>query len=115
MGYPQTEPTVIHQDNKSTIALIKAGKACSERSRHINIRYFWIKEQVDKGQVQVQYTPTEVMLANLFTKAVQGRQFRAETAMVTGVNLEPDDEDGYQNNENDGTQWRDENAPHGDP
>ena len=55
------------------------------------------------------------MLANLFTKAVQGRQFRAETAMVTGVNLEPDDEDGYQNNENDGTQWRDENAPHGDP
>ena len=103
------------QDNESAIKLAKNGLSSASRARHINIRYFWIKEQVDKGQVQVQYTPTEVMLANLFTKAVQGRQFRAETAMVTGVNLEPDDEDGYQNNENDGTQWRDENAPHGDP
>ena len=115
MGYPQTKPTVVHQDNKSTIALIKAGKACSERSRHINIRYFWIKEQVEKGQLQVQYTPTEVMLANLFTKAVQGSQFRKETAMVTGASLQIDEDDMYQDNENDGTQGCDVNAPHGAP
>jgi hypothetical protein len=42
-GY-KPNPLIIHQDNKSVIAMIKKGKPCSKYSRHINIRYFFIKD-----------------------------------------------------------------------
>jgi hypothetical protein len=76
-------PVQIKQDNMSCMALVKKGAATSERSRHIAIRYFWVRERVDSGEVQISHEPTETMWANLLTKAVQGAQFTKERAMVT--------------------------------
>jgi hypothetical protein len=44
---------IIHQDNKSTIALAENGKSTTNRTRHINIRYFFIKEKIDNKEVKV--------------------------------------------------------------
>jgi hypothetical protein len=44
-GY-EMGPATIYQDNMSCMALIKRGSPASERSRHIDIRYFWLKEKV---------------------------------------------------------------------
>jgi len=38
-------PAIIHQDNMSTIAMIKNGIGKSDRIRHMNIRYFWTKSR----------------------------------------------------------------------
>ena len=38
-------PAIIHQDNMSTIAMIKNGMSKSDRIRHMNIRYFWTKSR----------------------------------------------------------------------
>jgi hypothetical protein len=77
-------PVVLHQDNLSCMALIKRGGPASVRSRHINIRYFWVKERVDGKEAIVRHLPTEKMFVNVMTKPVQGQQFIQERDMLTG-------------------------------
>ena len=37
---------------------------------------FFVKDRVDKGEVKVEYCPTELMLADFYTKPLQGRLFK---------------------------------------
>ena len=76
-------PVVIHQDNMSCMALMKRGAPASERSRHIDIRYFWVKERVDGKEAIVRHLRTEKMYANVMTKPVQGKQFVSERDCLT--------------------------------
>lgn len=57
-------PATIDQDNKSTLIMVEAGKSTSERSRHIFVRYFWIKDRVDSNEIKLSYVPTNVMMNN---------------------------------------------------
>ena len=42
-------PTTIYQDNKSAILLEKSGTASStKRTKHVNVRYFFVTDQVEK-------------------------------------------------------------------
>ena len=76
-------PVIVHQDNLSCMALIKKGGPCSERSRHINIRYFWLCSKVDNGEILIVHLGTELMFANVLTKPVQGSSFIRERDMLT--------------------------------
>jgi hypothetical protein len=76
-------PVVVYQDNMSCMALIKRGGPASERSRHISIRYFWLKEKVADGTVVIEHLGTAAMFANLLTKPLQGAQFIAERQALT--------------------------------
>jgi hypothetical protein len=69
-------PSKLYQDNKGTISLIDKGCAASARTRHINVRYFFIKDRVDAGEVEVEYKPTGEMIADILTKPLQGELFR---------------------------------------
>ena len=51
-------------------------KSCGPNSRHIDIRYFFIKDRIDLENIDVQHCPTEQMLADFFTKPLQGSLFR---------------------------------------
>lgn len=67
---------VLFQDNKSAILMEKNGRnSCTGNSRHINVRYFWIKDKVDQKEVRVEYTPSHLMLADYFTKPLMGALF----------------------------------------
>ena len=64
------------QDNNSSIKLETKGKASSSnRTRHINTRYFFIADQVQAGEVSIKYLPTGKMVADYFTKLLQGALF----------------------------------------
>jgi Reverse transcriptase (RNA-dependent DNA polymerase) len=76
-------PAVVYQDNMSCMALIKRGGPGSERSRHINIRHFWLSEKVTQKEVVLQHLGTEDMFANILTKPVQGAQFERERLGLT--------------------------------
>jgi hypothetical protein len=68
-------PVDVRQDNMSTIALSIKGKSTSDRTRHINIRYFWITDLITRGEVTVKHTQTNEMIADLLTKPLQGELF----------------------------------------
>jgi hypothetical protein len=64
------------QDNMSTISLIRSTRPKSLRSRHINVRYHYLQERISMGEFDVAYVPTNEMLADIFTKPLQGNLFR---------------------------------------
>jgi len=70
-------PTMtIYQDNKSTILLADNGKTSSgKRTKHLNVRYFFMTDKIKKGEVKVAYCPMQEMLGDFFTKPLQGTQF----------------------------------------
>ena len=76
-------PLRLLQDNKSTISLLMRGGPASQRSRHIDIRYFWVHERLKSGTVSLTHLPTEDMVANILTKPVQGAQFIKERRLLT--------------------------------
>ena len=65
------------------MALMKRGGPGSERSRHINIRHFWVAEKVDNREVIIEHLSTEKMFANALTKPVQAAQFVRERMGLT--------------------------------
>jgi hypothetical protein len=76
-------PAIIYQDNMSCMALMKRGGPGSERSRHINIRHFWLSEKVADKEVIIEHLGTKKMFANVLTKPVQGAQFVCERNGLT--------------------------------
>ena len=83
-GY-EIKHNIVYQDNQSTIRMAKNGRnSCTGNSRHIDIRYFFVKDRVDKGELEIQYCPTYMMLADYFTKSLQGKAFRVYRDVVMG-------------------------------
>jgi hypothetical protein len=83
-GYTLKE-NIFYQDNQSTIRFAKNGrKSCGPNSRHIDIRYFFIKDRLGLEDTDVQYCPTEQMLADFYTKPLQGNLFRKFRAVIMG-------------------------------
>jgi hypothetical protein len=66
---------IVHQDNLSTITLIKKGASTSERTKHVSIRYFWLKDRINRGELEIVYCPTNAMIADILTKPLQGSEF----------------------------------------
>ncbi|GKA38466.1 retrovirus-related pol polyprotein from transposon TNT 1-94 [Tanacetum coccineum] len=60
---------LMYCDNKSAIALC-CNNVQHSRSKHIDIRYQFIKEQVENGVVKLYFVRTEYQLADIFTKAL---------------------------------------------
>jgi hypothetical protein len=71
------EKAVMYQDNQSTMALIKKGRSTAESTRHIAIRFYFIKDKVDSNELRIEYMPTEDMIADILTKPLQGELFRS--------------------------------------
>ena len=75
-GYNEFKINLL-QDNMSAILLEKNGMTSSgKRTRHLGIRAFWIADQVKKGIVNIEHESTENMIADFFTKPLQGAKFR---------------------------------------
>ena len=79
------ENNVIYQDNKSAICIDKNGRnSCSGNSRYIPIRYFFVKDRIDKSRMKVEYFPTHLILADFFTKSLMGEMFRKLRSVIMG-------------------------------
>jgi hypothetical protein len=83
-GY-EIERNILYQDNKSTILLERNGKkSSSKRTRAINIRYFFMTDQIEKGNLTVEYCPTTEMVADYFSKPLQGKLFQKFRKSIMG-------------------------------
>ena len=84
-GY-EIKDSVVLQDNQSAMLLEKNGKgSSSKRTRHINIRYFFINDRIKAGELKVEYCPTGDMIADFFTKPLQGSTFRKFRDMILNI------------------------------
>ena len=67
LGFKQRKPTKIWEDNQSTIKMV-GGSAQHQASKHINPKFHYSRERVAKGDVKVDWKPTEDMIADVLTK-----------------------------------------------
>jgi len=88
-GY-EIGPIKLAQDNKSTIVMAKTGKPIGKRTRHISIRHFFIKDRIDSNEVELVYLRTEDMVADYFTKPLQGALFVKLRDIIMGVKKNKD-------------------------
>ena len=74
-GYKLTS-NKLAQDNQSQIRMASNGKSsCSSNSKHIAIKYFWVIDRIKNGNIEIVHCPTKQMIADYFTKALQGIPF----------------------------------------
>ena len=59
----------------------------SRRTRHILLRYYFVKEHVDNGTIEIVHCPTDKMWADYFTKPLQGSQFYRLRDLI--MNIDP--------------------------
>ncbi|GBE88168.1 Retrovirus-related Pol polyprotein from transposon TNT 1-94 [Sparassis crispa] len=69
IGQVQKGPTPLLIDNQSAIALSK-NAAFHERTKHIAVRYHFIREKYDSGEIEPEYVPTGNQVADVLTKGL---------------------------------------------
>ena len=80
------ERNIIFQDNTSAMKLEMNGKASStKRTRHFNIRLFYVKGLVDRGEVSIEYCPTDEMIADYMTKPTVDSKFKMLRELIMNI------------------------------
>jgi hypothetical protein len=85
-GYKINETNIL-RDNQSSMKLEANGKASSgKRTRHFNIKYFYITDLIERKEVKIQYCPTDLMVADFMTKPLTGTKFKKLRKMIMNSN-----------------------------
>jgi hypothetical protein len=75
IGYKQSLPTAVFQDNQSTLIMHKTGSGNHKRTKHMHVRLGFVKEHVELGNIRLIYCPTGDMLADMLTKGLPAELF----------------------------------------
>jgi hypothetical protein len=68
-------PICLMEDNKTAIDYANYGGPIHTRTRYIAVKFYFVKQHIDSGIMEVIYCPTREMLAELMTKSVVGALF----------------------------------------
>lgn len=84
-GY-NVKQTIIMRDNQSSMKLEMNGKTSSgKRTRHFNIKYFYITDLIEQKEVAVKYCPTDSMIADFMTKPLTGAKFHKFRKIIMNI------------------------------
>ena len=68
---------MVYQDNMRIMNLENNGRASSgKKTRHINLRYFFVTDRISKGELLVEHCPTDMLIGDFYSKPLQGKLFR---------------------------------------
>ena len=73
-GFKQDNATTIFEDNQGAIALAK-NPTHHSRTKHIDIKYHYVREAVSTKEINLEYCPTQDMIADSLTKGLPRPQF----------------------------------------
>ena len=91
-GY-RVKHALLYQDNKSAILLELHGKLSSgKRTKHIKMKFFYIRDKVEQGDVIIKHKITEDMWCDILTKPKQGKSFRIDRSKLMGCDADWDEQ-----------------------
>ena len=65
--------------------------SCGKGSKHIHIRYFFITDRIKKKEFRVEHCPTKEMIADYYTKPLQGGLFYKFRDLILGISVNDSD------------------------
>jgi hypothetical protein len=78
---------IIYQDNTSSMKLEQNGKESSgKRTRHFDIKIFYVTDLVSRDEVQIIYCPTGDMIGDYMTKPLVGSKFKRFRDLIMNLN-----------------------------
>ena len=80
------QPIRIMEDNQGAIAIAR-NPVSHSRTKHIDIRYHYVREALERGIIDIEYCPTEFMAADLLTKPLPKSRFETLRCMLGMNNL----------------------------
>ncbi|GJT13321.1 retrovirus-related pol polyprotein from transposon TNT 1-94 [Tanacetum coccineum] len=86
MSSAEAEYVTIFCDNTSAIA-ISNNPVMHSRTKHIDIRYHFIRDHIIKGDIELHFVPTDLQLADIFTKPVAEPSFTRLVAKLAMLNI----------------------------
>ena len=81
VGFKQVMPTILYEDNQGAISLSKNPKLNS-RTKHIDIKFHYVRQAVNEKTIETNYCPTEEMAADIFTKSLSKVKFEKFRIML---------------------------------
>ena len=80
-----TISSTLFQDNQSAMILETKGRsALGKQSRAIDVRFFAIKDSIEKKDLKIEHCPTDLMVGDFFTKPLQGAKFLYFRNLILG-------------------------------
>ncbi|GKD26024.1 retrovirus-related pol polyprotein from transposon TNT 1-94, partial [Tanacetum coccineum] len=86
MSSVEAECVPIFCDNTSAIS-ISNNLVLHSRTKHIDIRYHFIRDHILKGDIELHFVPTDLKLANIFTKPLAEASFTRLVAELGNLNV----------------------------
>ena len=69
LEYMQPQPTRLYRDNSGSLAIAN-NPQYHKRTKHFDTRNHYIRQRVEKGQIELEFCPTANMMADILTKAL---------------------------------------------
>ncbi len=88
LGLSQGQPIdlLLLGDNQSSLALAK-NPEFHARTKHIDVMYHFVREQVEHHKIRLVYCPTADMLADGFTKPLNRQHFQGQFKRLSLIGL----------------------------
>lgn len=86
LGYSMIMPTTIYGDNQGAIQLT-INHAQHKRTRHIDIKFHYVRDLETKGEIVISKIPTESMVADLLTKNTSKKVYHSLIQSLLGWNI----------------------------
>ena len=84
MGLAQELPTILRVDNSGAVELARDRKSCN-RSRHVDRRFFKVRELVAEGHIRVEHVDTNLNRSDMLTKAIGVDAFQRHRASLMNL------------------------------
>jgi hypothetical protein len=88
MGIVTDKPTPMYVDSLSAKALLKNASP-GKRLKHVDVRFWKIRELVDDGMLTLRYEPTNTLIADLLTKPLAFELYSFHAQRLLGGTIKP--------------------------
>ncbi len=68
-GYKHTGPSTLHIDNQSALSVMR-NPDHHGHVKHLDLHFYWLRDEIEHGRIQVEHLHTDEMLADILTKAL---------------------------------------------
>jgi hypothetical protein len=76
----------MHVDSTCAMQMVKQDTGSFKRAKHIKVRFFWLKDLLDKGLLELIYMPTDELVDYVLKKPLEGWKFQYLLFKLLGWN-----------------------------